>query len=146
MEKVYCKICHKGKDNKSGVGSSTKSYVNFHNCVKRIHLKRNYKSNRNGSHGGLSKTSTRKLPKWVTKKPVISDVQNLTTATMNCNKHHYKWCTSCNDDNVTWGYHWKVDHREWKENQIKNKLVQFSDSATNAVIYCTYLIPQVRSM
>ena len=34
----------------------------------------------------MSKTSTRKLPKWVTKKLVISDVENLTTATMNRNK------------------------------------------------------------
>ena len=71
---------------------------------------------------------------------MISDVQNFTTATMNHNKRHYKWCTSCNDDDGAWGYHWKVDHREWKENQAKNKLVQFSDSATNAVIYCSYLM------
>ena len=88
VEKVYCKIRHKGKDNKSGVGSSTKSDVNFCNFGKRGHLKRTFKSNRNGSNWKLSKTSTRKLPKWVTKKPVISDVQNLTTATMNRNKHH----------------------------------------------------------
>ena len=93
-EKVYCKIFHKGKDNKSGVGSSTKSDVNCHKCGKRGNLKSNCKSNRNGSNGGLSKTSTIKLPKWVTKKPIISDVQNLTTATMNRNKNHYKWCTS----------------------------------------------------
>ena len=93
VEKVYCKIRHKGKDNKSGVGSSTKSDVTCHNCGKKGHLKRNCKSNRNGSNGELSKTSTRKLPKWVTKKPMISDVQNLTTATMNRNKDRYKWCT-----------------------------------------------------
>ena len=74
-----------------------------------------------------------------------SDVENLTTATMNRNKKPYKWCTSCNDGNSAWGYHWKIDHREWKENQIKNKLFQFSDSATNAVIYCSCLIPQVRT-
>ena len=65
---------------------------------------------------------------------------------MNRNKHHYRWCTSCNNSNVEWGYHWKIDHREWKEKQVKNKLVQFSDSATNAVIYCSYPIPLVRSM
>ena len=41
VEKVYCKILHKGKDNKSGVGSSTKSYVTCHNCGKMGHLKRN---------------------------------------------------------------------------------------------------------
>ena len=146
VEKHYCKIRHKGKDNKSGVGLSTKSNVTCHNCGERGHLKSNRKSNRNGSNGDLSKASTRKLPKWVTKKPMISDVQNLTTATMNCNKHHYKWCTSCNDGDGAWGYHWKADQREWKEKQVKNKLVQFSYSATNAVIYCSYLIPPVRIM
>ena len=31
-------------------------------------------------------------------------------------------------------------HREWKENQVRDKLVQFSDSATNAEIYCSYLM------
>ena len=146
VEKVYGKIRHKGKDNKSGVGSSTKSDVACHNCGKRGHLKRNYKSNRNGSNGELSKTSRRNISKWVTKKPLISDIQNLTTATMSCNKNHYKLCTSCNDGNGAWGYNWKVDHREWKEKQVKNKLIQFSDSATNSVIYCSYLILPVRSM
>ena len=50
VEKVYCKIRHKGKDNKSGVGSSTKSDVTCHNCGKKGHLKSNYKANRNGSN------------------------------------------------------------------------------------------------
>ena len=77
---------------------------------------------------------------------MISDVHNLTTSTMNRKKYHYKWCTSCNDGNGVWGYHWKVDHREWKGKQVKNKLVQFLDYATNEVIYCSYLIPPVRSM
>ena len=71
LENVYCKVCHKGKDNKSGVGSSTKSYETCNNCGKKCHLKRNFKSNRNGSNGGLSKTSTIKLPIWVTKNPMI---------------------------------------------------------------------------
>ena len=44
---------------------------------------------------------------------------------MNFNKNHYKWCTSCNAGNGAWGYHWKIDRREWKVKQIKNKLVQF---------------------
>ena len=140
VEKVYCKIRHKGKYNKSGVGSSTKSNVNRHNCGKEGHLKRKFKTNRNGSNGKFSKTSSRKLPKWVTKKSMISDVQNLTIATMNRNKHHYKCCTSYNDGNGAWGYHWKIDHREWKEKQVRNNLVQFSDSATNAVICCSYLV------
>ena len=71
---------------------------------------------------------------------MILDIKNMTTATMNCKKHRYKWCTSCNNDNGAWGYHWKIEHREWKEKQVKDKLVQFSDSATNAVIYCSYLM------
>ena len=99
VEKFYCKIRHKGKYNKSGVGSSSRSDVTCHNCGEKGHLKRNCKSNRNGSNGGLSKTSTRNFPKWVTKEPMISDVQNMTTATMNRNKNGYKLCTSCNDSN-----------------------------------------------
>ena len=35
VEKVYCKIRHKGKDNKSGVWSSNNSNVTCHNCGKR---------------------------------------------------------------------------------------------------------------
>ena len=35
VEKVYCKTHHKGKDNTSGVGLSTKSDVTCHNCVKK---------------------------------------------------------------------------------------------------------------
>ena len=46
-------------------------------------MKRNFKSNINGSDGVVPKISTRNLPKWVTKKPMISDFKNLTTATMN---------------------------------------------------------------
>ena len=43
VEKVYCKIRHKGKDNKYGVGSSKKSDVTCHNCGKKVHLKSNLK-------------------------------------------------------------------------------------------------------
>ena len=59
---------------------------------------------------------------------------------MNHNKEKYKWCTSLNNGNVAWGYHWKVDHREWKEKQANNKSVHFSDPSNNAVIYCPYLM------
>ena len=34
VEEDYCKIHHKDKDNKSVVGSSTKSVVTFHKCGK----------------------------------------------------------------------------------------------------------------
>ena len=51
VEKVYCKGRHKGKENKSGVGSSTKSVITCHKCGKKGHQKRNCKSNRNGQNG-----------------------------------------------------------------------------------------------
>ena len=111
MVNFYCKNHHKVKDNKSGVDSSTKSVVTFHKCVKSGYLKSNFKSNRNGYDGGLLMTSTIKLPKWVTKKPMISDVEVLTKATMNCNKNQKKLCTSCNEGNCAWGYQWKFNHR-----------------------------------
>ena len=38
VEKVYCKIHHKGKDNKYGVESSTKSVVTCHKCEKKGHF------------------------------------------------------------------------------------------------------------
>ena len=55
VEKVYCKIRHKGENNKYGVGSSTKSVVTCHRCGKKSHLKRNCKSNRNVSNGGFTR-------------------------------------------------------------------------------------------
>ena len=80
------------------------------------------------------------------KKPAVSDTKDLITATTTRNNKKYKWCISCNNGQGAWGFHWKFEHREWKEKQVKNKLVQFSDSSTNAVIYYSYLVPIVRSM
>ena len=71
---------------------------------------------------------------------MISEVENLETSIINPNKKHYRWFTYCNKGNSVWVYHWKVDHREWKENQSKNKSVQFYDYVNNAVIYCSYLM------
>ena len=62
----------------------------------------------------------------------------MNVATMTRNDKKYKWCTSCNNGKGAWGFHWKDGHEEWKQKQVKNNLVQFSDSATNAVIYCSY--------
>ena len=86
VENFYCKICHKVKDNKSVVSSYNKSVATFHKCGKKGHLKSNYKSNINVSYWGLSEKSARKLQKLVAKKAMISDVEYLTTATMNRNK------------------------------------------------------------
>ena len=57
--------------------------------------------------------------------------RKLTKSTINRNKSHYKWCTSCNNGNGAWGYHWKLDQREWKEKKANNKSVHFYDPDTN---------------
>ena len=62
------------------------------------------------------------------------------TATMNRNKTQYKWCTSYNNGNGALGCHWTVGHMEWKEKQANNKSVHFAYHATNALIYCSYLM------
>ena len=86
VNKVYFKSRQNVKVNNSGVGSSTKSVATCHKCGKKGHMKNNGKSNRNGSDWELSERSTQKLPNWVTKKPMISDVEYMTTATTNRNK------------------------------------------------------------
>ena len=64
----------------------------------------------------------------------------MTTATMTRNNNKYKWCTSCNNDNGAWGFHWKDGNEEWKIKQGKNPSVRFSNPTTNAVIYCSYIM------
>ena len=56
------------------------------------------------------------------------------------NDKKYKWCTSCNNGQGVWGFHWKYGHKEWKNKQGKNPSVHFSNLAKNALIYCSYLI------
>ena len=73
----------------------------------------------------------------MTRKPVDSDTKDLITATMTSNNKKYKWCLSCNIGQGTWGFNWNDGHREWKEKQVKDKLVQF---LANAEIYCFYLM------
>ena len=51
---------------------------------------------------------------------------------------NYKWCTSCNNGQGAWGFHWKDGHEEWENNQGKNPSVRFSNPTTNAVIYFSY--------
>ena len=98
------------------------------------------KSNRNYSDGDSSESSEIKLPKWVTKKTIVSFAEYLTIATLKQNKNNSTWCISCNNGNGVWGYNLKVFHKEWKVNQDKKKLVWFSDYVTNAVIYCSYIM------
>ena len=62
----------------------------------------------NSSDGKLFQRSTGKLPKWATKKPMISDVEYMTTATTNGNKK--------------------------QENQVKKNAGHFSDPTTNTLV------------
>ena len=76
----------------------------------------------------------------MTRNPIDSDTQDLTTATMNRNDKKYKLCNSCNNGKGAWGFHWKDGHEEWKNKQGKKPYYRFSNPATNAVIYCSYLM------
>ena len=64
----------------------------------------------------------------------------MTTYTMTRNNKKYKWCTSCNNGQGAWGFHWKDGHEECKIKQVKKPYIRFSDPATNAVIYCSCLM------
>ena len=59
---------------------------------------------------------------------------------MTRNKNKYKCCTSCNNGQGEWGFHWKDGHKEWKNKQGKNPSVHFSNPTNNAIIYCSHLI------
>ena len=138
LKQVDFKSRHSGNDSGSGRGSSARSYKTCHKCVKKGHIKKDCRSKVHDSSVNTPKKSIIELLEWVTRKPVYSDTKDLITATMTRNNTKHKWCISCNNRQGAWRFHWKDGHREWKEKQVKNKLVQFSDSATNAVIYCSY--------
>ena len=59
---------------------------------------------------------------------------------MNRNDKKYKWCISCYNGQGALGFHWKDGHEEWKNKQGKKPSDSFSNPATNAVIYCSYLM------
>ena len=59
---------------------------------------------------------------------------------MNRNDNNYKWWTSCNNGQGSWVFHWKDGQEEWKIKQGKKPSVRFSNPATNAVIYYSYLM------
>ena len=77
------------------------------------HVKKYFIYNGNGSSGESFQKTTRNITEWVTKKPVISDVKDLETATMICNNDKYKCCTSCNNANAVCCFHWKYRNKEW---------------------------------
>ena len=124
----------------SGKGSFAKSDGKCHKCGKKGHIQKDCKSKGNGSSSNTPKKSMNDLPEWVTKKPVDSDTKYLTTAIMTHNDKKYKWCTSCNNGQGAWGFHWKDGHKEWKNKQGKKPSGRFSNPVTNAVIYCSYLM------
>ena len=59
---------------------------------------------------------------------------------MTRNDKKYKWCTSFNNGKGEWGFHWENGHKEWKNKQGKKPSGHFSNHATNAVIYISYLM------
>ena len=59
---------------------------------------------------------------------------------MNRRKKIYKWCTSYNDGNDACGFHWNGGNDEWKNKQGKKSYVRYSNPATNAIIYWSYLM------
>ena len=59
----------------------------------------------------------------MTKKPVVSDTKDLKTANMKRNNKKYKWCTSSNNGNGAWGFHWKDSHKECKIQQGKKPAI-----------------------
>ena len=59
---------------------------------------------------------------------------------MTRNNKKYKWCTSCNNANGAWGFHWKDGHSEWVKKQGKKSSVRFSNPATDEIIYYSYLM------
>ena len=62
---------------------------------------------------------------------------------MHHNNNKYKWCTYFNNGNGAWGFHWKDGHKEWKNNRGKKSSVKFSNTANNAMIYCSYLMTTI---
>ena len=109
----------------SGRESSARSDITCHKCGKKGRIQIDCRSKGNGSSGNSPKKSTNELLEWVTQKPVVSDTKDLITATMTRNNNNYVWCTSCNNGQGAWGFHWKDGHEEWKINQGKKPSVCF---------------------
>ena len=140
LKQVDFKSQRSGNGNISEKGSTARSNITCHKCVKKGHIQIDFSSKGNGSIGKSSKKSKNELPEWVTRKTIDSDTKDLTTATITRNDKKYKWCISCNNGKGAWGFHWKDGHKEWKNKQGKNPYGFISNPATNAVIYSSYLM------
>ena len=123
-----------------GGGSSDRSDMTCHKCGKKGHMKKDYKPKGYGYVGNTPKKSTTELPEWVTKKPVVLYTKYLAKAIITRNKNKYKCFISCNYFNCAWVFHWKDGHHEWENKQVKKSSVCFPNPATNAIIYCSYLM------
>ena len=137
-KQVDFKIQRSGNGSGSERGSSDRSDKTCHKCGKQGHTKKYCRSKGHGSSVNSPKKSINELPKWVTRKPVDSDNKDLITSTMTYNNNKYQWCITCNNGQVHGDFTGFLSIGSGRKNQFKNKLAQFSDSATNAVIYCSY--------
>ena len=94
LKQVDFKSRHSGNGSGSGKGSFAKSDGKCHKCGKKGHIQKYCKSKGNGSSGNAPKKSTDEIPECVTRNPVVSDIKDLTKATMTRNNKKYKWCIS----------------------------------------------------
>ena len=101
------KIRRSGNSSSSLIGSSAWSEITCHKCGKKGHIQKYCRSKANGSSGNTPKNPINDLPEWATRKNVVSDIKDMTTATMNRNNKKYKWCTYFNNGQGAWGFHWK---------------------------------------
>ena len=90
LKHVDFKIRRSGNSSGSGRGSSARSDITCHKCVKKGHIKKDFRSTVNGSGKNTPKKSINELPEWVTRKPVVSDTKDLTTSTMTRNNKNYR--------------------------------------------------------
>ena len=85
LKQVDFKSRRSGNGSGSGKGSSARSDITCHGCGKKGHIQKEISSKVNGSSGNLPKKSKNELPEWVSRKPVVLDTKDLTTATMTRN-------------------------------------------------------------
>ena len=112
LNQVDFKSLRSGNGTGSVRSSSASSDITCHKCGKKGHIQKDCRSKGNGSSGTPHKKSTNELPECVTRKPIVSDTKDLKIATMIFNNNKYKWCTSCNNGQVAWGFHWEDFHEE----------------------------------
>ena len=102
LKQVDLKRCNSVHFNGSGGGSSDRSTLICHKCVKKGHIQRNFRSKVNSSSEDPSKKSINELLKWFTKKPVVSGTKYPEITTTTCNSNKYKWYSSFNNGNCAW--------------------------------------------